>query len=158
MVELDSVDRRLLMEMQTDASRPIAEVAARIGLSPSPCWRRLKRLREAGVITAQVALIDPKAVGLGVTVYASVTLRAHSEANVAAFDRFVGEAPEVTECLAVTGDRDYILRIAVPDIEAYERFLSGRLLHLPFIAAVNSRFALRRVKYTTALPLVAAEA
>jgi len=105
------------------------------------------------VLTGAVHLVDPKAVGLTVGVFASVTLTRHSEENVAAFERFVTTAPEVQECYAVTGDRDYLLRIVVPDIEAYERFVSTRLLRLPFISAVSSRFSIRRVKYSTALPL-----
>ncbi len=153
MVGIDDQDRRILAELQADSSLSIAEISHRVGLSPSPCWRRIKRLREEGVIRGQVALLDPKAVGLNVTVYATVALANHAEANVAAFDRFVQDAPEVSECLAVTGERDYILRIVVPSIEAYEQFLSMRLLHMPFIGSVNSRFALRSVKHSTALPL-----
>lgn len=150
---IDATDRRILAELQADAGLSIAEVAERVGLSMSPCWRRIKRLREEGVIQGQVTLIDPKAVGLDVTVYASVTLTRHSEEIVSAFDEFVRREPAVTECHAVTGDRDYMLRILVPDIESYERFMSTKLLRLPFIGSVNSRFALRQVKYSTALPL-----
>lgn len=153
MIDLDPTDRRILTLMQDDATLSTAEIAARVGLSLSPCWRRIKRLREAGAIAGQVAIVDPKAVGLTVTVFASVTLTAHSKENVEAFDAFIRAAPEVTECNAVTGDRDYMLKIVVADIEAYERFVSQNLLPLGFIGAINSRFALRRVKYSTALPL-----
>ncbi len=150
---LDTTDRRILTELQADAGLSIADVAQRVGLSMSPCWRRIKRLRQDGVILGQVTLVDAKSVGLNVTVYASVTLTRHSEENVSDFDAFVRREPSVTECHTVTGDRDYMLRILVPDIESYERFMSTKLLRLPYIGSVNSRFALRQVKYSTALPL-----
>lgn len=150
---IDATDRRILAELQADAGLSTAEVAQRVGLSMSPCWRRIKRLREEGVILGQVTLVDAKSVGLTVTVYASVTLTRHSEENVSDFDAFVQREPAVTECLAVTGDRDFMLRILVPDIESYERFMSTKLLRLPYIGSVNSRFALRQVKYSTAIPL-----
>jgi Lrp/AsnC family transcriptional regulator len=153
MVELDEMDRRILSLLQADASLSTAELADRVGLSPSPCWRRVKRLREAGVIQREVSLLDPRAVGLGVTVLASVTLARHSEDSVRQFEAAILDAPEVMECHAVTGERDYMLRIAVADIEAYDRFLNSKLLNLSAVSSVNSRFALRRVKYSTALPL-----
>lgn len=153
MAQIDEKDREILTLLQADASLSTQEVADRVGLSLSPCWRRIKRLKEDGVLAGTVTLVDPKAVGLTVGVFASVTLTRHSEENVAAFERFVNTAPEVLECHAVTGDRDYLLRIVVPDIEAYERFMSTRLMRLPFIGAVSSRFSLRRVKYSTALPV-----
>ncbi len=151
--EIDEKDRQILDLLQADAGLSTQEVADRVGLSLSPCWRRIKRLREDGVLVGAVNLVDPKSVGLTLGVFASVTLSRHSEENVADFERFVASAPEVLECYAVTGDRDYLLRIVVQDIEAYERLISTRLLRLPYIAAVSSRFSLRRVKYTTALPL-----
>ena len=153
MTSIDETDRQILGILQEDADLSTQDVADRVGLSLSPCWRRIKRLKEEGVLIGAVNLVDPKAVGLTVGVFASVTLTRHSEENVAAFERFVSTAPEVLECYAVTGDRDYLLRIVVQDIEAYERFVSTRLLRLPFISAVSSRFSIRRVKYSTALPL-----
>lgn len=153
MVDLDALDRKILSLLQADAGLSTAELAERVGLSPSPCWRRVKRLRENGVIEREVTLLDPQAVGLGITVLASVTLSQHSEDSVRQFEQAIHNAPEVMECHAVTGDRDYMLRIAVSDIEAYDRFLSSKLLNLSAVSSVNSRFALRRVKYSTALPL-----
>ena len=152
-ISLDQTDRKILALLQEDASLPTAEIAKRVNLSLSPCWRRIKRLKDEGAIEREVMLVDQRKVGLKLTVFASVTLTQHSEENVTAFERLVSDSPEVTECHAVTGDRDYILRIVVPDIEDFERFLSQTLLHLPYITAVNSRFSLRRVKYSTALPL-----
>lgn len=150
---IEETDRHILEILQADASIPLATLAERVGLSLSPCWRRVKRLREEGVIVGQVTLLDPKAVGLTVTVMATVTLESHAEENVTAFEDAVRTAPEVMECYAVTGERDYLLRIVVTDIEAYEQFLTARLLHLPMVRSVNSRFALRKVKYSTVLPL-----
>lgn len=153
MAELDDLDRKILAALQRDSGQSIAVLSEHVGLSQSPCWRRIKRLKEEGVIKGDVTLIDPKAAGLDVTVLASVSLSDHSDETIAAFERAVSLWPEVLECHAVTGDRDYHLRIVAPDIETYEHFLSGKLLKLAAVAAVNSRFSLRRVKYTTALPL-----
>lgn len=158
MLKLDDTDRRILQLLQADASLATAEIAERVGLSVSPCWRRIRRLREAGAIIGSVTLLDPKALGLAVSAFAAVRLTRHTEENVAAFERFVADAPEVLECHAMSGEQDYMLRIVVTDIDAYQAFLSGRLLHLPFIASVNSSFVLKEVKRTTALPLPARDA
>ena len=152
-VTLDAADRRILAELQRDASLSTAEVAERVGLSQAPCWRRIKRLKDDGVIEAVVALAAAKPLGLGVTVYATVTLEQHSEAATSGFERAVLAAPEVLECAAITGDRDYWMKVVVADIEDYDRFLTHRLLHLKFVRSVNSRFVLRQIKRTTALPV-----
>ncbi|MCG8690042.1 MAG: Lrp/AsnC family transcriptional regulator [Minwuiales bacterium] len=153
MIDLDEMDGKILRLLQADAGLSTADIAAKVGLSTSPCWRRIKRLRDAGVIEGQVTLVDPSSVGLKVTVFASVTLSGQHSESVAAFEAAVRAAPEILDCHAVTGDRDYMLRIVVPDIEAYDRFLTKTLLHLPEVGSINSRFALHRVKFTTALPL-----
>lgn len=150
---VDETDRRILRLLQGDAGLSVQAVADAVGLSLSPCWRRIKRLREDGVLTGQVSLVDPKAVGLTLTALANVSLNDHHDETVAAFERAVAGWAEVLECHAVTGDRDYFLRIVVPDMEAYEAFLSRKLLKEPCIASVTSRFSLRRVKSTTALPV-----
>jgi DNA-binding Lrp family transcriptional regulator len=153
MLDLDSTDRRILRLLQTDASLPVNELAKRVDLSPSPCWRRVKRLKEAGAIRAEVALLDARVLGLDVMAVARVRLTHHSEANVAAFENAVELAPEVLDCLALSGEQDYQLRVIVPDIDSYQAFLARTLLHLPFVAAVNSSFVLKQVKQTTALPI-----
>ncbi len=152
-VELDELDRKILRLVQQDSARSLADIAKAVNLSTSPCWRRLKRLRDEGVIRGEVALLDPGSLGLSITVFATITLNNHSRENVAAFERLVAEAPEVMECHAVSGDRDYLLRIVVSDIAAYDNFVARRLLDQPAIASVNSRFAMHQVKYATALPL-----
>lgn len=152
-VSLDETDRRLLRLLQQDASLSSAELAERVGLSQAPCWRRVKRLKDEGVVEAVVALADPRKLGLGVTVMATVTLEHHSEQATQAFERAVLAAPEVLDCARVTGDRDYWLRIVVADIEDYDRFLTERLLHLKLVRSVNSRFVLKQLKRSTALPV-----
>ncbi len=150
---LDDSDRKILRLLQKDAGLSVQQVADSVGLSLSPCWRRIKRLKEDGAIAGQVTLVDQKAVGLTLTALANVSLNDHHDETVAAFERAVSTWGEVLECHAVTGDRDYFLRIVVPDMEAYEAFLSRKLLKEPCVASVTSRFSLRRVKYTTALPV-----
>ncbi|MDH3738158.1 MAG: Lrp/AsnC family transcriptional regulator [Alphaproteobacteria bacterium] len=151
------MDAKILQVLQQDAALPIAAVAEAVGLSVTPCWRRIRKLEEAGVIKSRVTLLDRKAAGIGVVVFASVSLVRHTEETVAEFDAFVAQRPEILEAHAVSGERDYQLKIAVCDIEQYEGFLNRDLLALSCIASVNSRFMLREIKYTTALPLVAAE-
>lgn len=153
MLELDETDRRILRTLQRDASLSTAELAEQVGLSQAPCWRRIKRLKDEGVIQAIVALADARRLGLGVTVFATVTLEEHGEKATGAFEAAMRAAPEVLECCAVTGDRDYWIKLVVTDIEDYDRFLTRRLLHLKLVRSVNSRFVLRSIKQTTALPI-----
>ncbi len=150
---MDETDTKILDVLQADASLPVAAVAEAVGLSVTPCWRRIRKLEEAGVIQRRVTLLDRKAAGIAVMVFASVSLARHTEEAVAEFDSFVSRQPEILEAHAVSGDRDYQLKIAVRDIEEYEGFLNRELLSLSCIASVNSRFMLREIKYTTALPL-----
>ena len=154
---MDTIDTKILHVLQEDAALPVAAVADAVGLSVTPCWRRIRKLEEAGVILRRVTLLDRKAAGISVVVFASVSLVRHTEETVAEFDAFVSRRPEILEAHAVSGDRDYQLKIAVRDIEEYEGFLNRNLLALSCIASVNSRFMLREIKYTTALPLPAAD-
>jgi len=153
LIDLDVVDVKILSLLQRDATIPTAEIAQRVGLSQSPCWRRIKRFRDEGLICKEVCLLDPKEAGLGVTVFATVTLVQHSEEHVRQFEDIVERRPEIMECYTITGDRDYLLRIVAKDIEAYDHMLTEQFLHLPIINSVNSRFALRSVKYSTELPI-----
>ena len=147
------MDVKILGVLQDDAALSVSAVADAVGLSVTPCWRRIRKLEETGVIRRRVTLLDRKAAGIGVIVFASISLVRHTEATVAEFDAFVSRRPEILEAHAVSGDRDYQLKIAVRDIEEYEGFLNRDLLALSCIASVNSRFMLREIKYTTALPL-----
>ena len=152
-LELDRIDRRILNVIQQDARISNADLAREVDLSPSPCWRRLKALQEAGVIRQHVSLLDADAVGLPVSVFVSVSLDKQIEDNLARFEAAVRERPEVMECYLMTGEADYLLRVVVPDLRAYERLVLEQLTRIPGIANIKSSFALKQVSYKTALPL-----
>lgn len=153
---MDVLDLRILDALQKDATLSIAELAERVGLSHTPCWRRLKKLEDSGVILGRKMLLDAKAVGLGVIVLAEVRLRVHDEAALDAFEASVRNCDEIVDCFTVSGDRDYQLRILVKNVMEYEVFLKKNLLHLPNVASVNSVFVLKSVKQTTHIPLARA--
>lgn len=150
---LDEIDRQILEILQEDASLSSAQLAERVGLSASPCWRRIQRLEKAGLIRKRVALLDAQALGLGIVVFASVRLSAHGRQALPEFEAAVERYPEVMECYTVSGGQDYLLRVATRDIHAYEIFLREQLLQLPSVAEVHSRIAITQVKYTTAMPI-----
>lgn len=150
-VLLDDVDRRILEALQEDAARPAAEIARRVGLSPSPCWRRIKRLEDEGVIVRRVAIVDPVKLGLNLTAFAHVSLSSHEKNDIERFHECMRDAPEVVSCHAVTGSVDFVVKVVVKDILAYDTFLTQRLLQTALIRSVNTTFALRAVKDTTAL-------
>ena len=154
---IDSTDRRILALLQEDASLTQADLAREVALSQTSCWRRIRALEDGGVIRKQVALVDAHAVGLAVNVVANVSLREHTDENRSAFESFVRGCPEVVECFSMTGERDYLLRIVVESVEAYEHFLTTRLLHHSSVSSASSSFALKQIKYTTALPLLPPE-
>ena len=152
-MDLDAIDARILTELQSDGGLTNAELAERVGLSPSPCLRRVKLLADAGVIKKRVALVDGNAIDLKVSVFIHVTLEKQIEENLSAFEAAVEARPEVVECYLMTGESDYLLRVVVPDLEAYERFLMEHLTRIPGVSNIKSSFALNQVKYSTALPL-----
>jgi Lrp/AsnC family transcriptional regulator, leucine-responsive regulatory protein len=154
---LDPIDRRILAALQDDAAISNVELAERVGLSPSPCLRRVRALERDGVIRRRVTLLDPAAVGLPVSVFVQVTLERQVEHALDTFERTVLGWPEVLECYLMTGDSDYLLRIVVPDLESYQRFLMQHLTRVPGVASIKSSFALRQVEYRTALPLAQLE-
>jgi len=149
----DGTDRRILEVIQEDARISNTELADRIGLSPSPCWRRVRTLEDNGVIERYVTLVNAKAVGLPITVFATVTLEKQVESALESFEKAVTERPEVMECNLMTGEFDYLLRVVVPDLTAYERFLMDHLTRIKGIASIKSSFSLKQVSYKTALPL-----
>ena len=149
----DAIDRRILEIIQEEARISNAELAARVGLSPSPCWRRVRALEDAAVIRRYVTLVDAEAIGLPINVFATVTLEKQVERALERFERAVAERPEVMECYLMTGEFDYLLRIMVPSLGAYERFLMDHLTRIDGIASIKSSFALKQVRYKTALPL-----
>ena len=149
----DAIDRRILEVIQEEARISNAELATRVGLSPSPCWRRVRALEDAAVIRRYVTLVDAEAIGLPINVFATVTLEKQVERALERFERAVAERPEVMECYLMTGEFDYLLRIMVPSLGAYERFLMDHLTRIEGIASIKSSFALKQVRYKTALPL-----
>ncbi len=150
---LDDIDRRILARLQEDARLPNVELADAVGLSPSPCLRRVRALEERGAIRKHVTLVDPAAVGLPVSVFVNVSLERQVEAALRRFEAAVLTRPEVMECYLMTGDADYLLRVVCADLGAYERFLLDHLTQVPGVASIRSSFALKQVKYSTALPL-----
>jgi Lrp/AsnC family transcriptional regulator len=152
MRQLDRTDRRILAILQEDASIPVAEVASRVGLSQTPCWRRVQRLRSEGVIERTVALVKPEAVGLGLTVFIAVEARDHSPDWLDSFTKVVAARPEVLDVYRMAGDIDYLLRVAVADMVAFDTFYRELIAAVP-LKNVSSHFAMERVKATTAFPV-----
>jgi DNA-binding Lrp family transcriptional regulator len=150
---LDAIDRRVLAALQDDARIANVELADKVGLSPSPCLRRVRALEESGVIRRYVTLVDPGAVGLPVSVFVNVSLERQVEKALHRFESAVLTRPEVMECYLMTGDADYLLRVVCADLAAYERFLLQHLTVVPGVSSIRSSFALKQVKYSTALPL-----
>ncbi|MGB5255636.1 MAG: Lrp/AsnC family transcriptional regulator [Woeseiaceae bacterium] len=152
-MRLTRADRKLLEELQRDATRNQAELAEIAGMSRTSCWRRIRDFEESGLIERQVAVLDPKAVGLNIQVLLLVTMTEHTDENRHSFEQHVSVLPEVTECFSVSGDRDYLLHVVVQDMDTYNDFLNGQILRHVAVRSASSTFVLRRVKYTTALPL-----
>jgi len=152
-VPLDAIDLKILEHLQQNARISNVDLAEKVGLSPAPCLRRVRALEEAGVIRRYLALIDQTALNIGVTVFVRVTLDLQVEGRLEIFENAIMSRPEVLECYLMTGDADYLLRVVVPDVPAYERFLRDTLTRIESAAGIKSSFALKQVKYQTALPL-----
>jgi len=152
MASFDEFDLKILSLLQRDATMQLDAIAAEVGLSPSPCWRRIKRMEEEGVITGRVALVDRKAVNVNVTVFAAIRTNEHSPRWLADFSRIVSDIPEVVEFYRMAGQVDYLLKIVVPSIEAYDD-VYRRLIAKVTIHDVSSMFAMEEIKGTTAMPL-----
>ena len=152
LVELDAMDLKILALLQADATMPIAEIGKAVGLSTTPCWRRIQKLDEAGVIRARVAVLDPVKVNVGVTVFVSIKTDQHSLAWLERFHGAVADLPEVAEFYRMSGEIDYLMRVVVPDIAAYDAFYK-KLISRIEVSKISSAFAMEQIKYTTALPL-----
>ncbi len=150
---LDAVDARILDLLQHDASLSIADIAAKVGLSSSPAWRRIERLKKVGIIKQQVTLLDYEKLGLSFEVFASVKLQLPSRDNLEKFEAAVTKWPEVVDCATVTGAVDYMLRVITKDMHAYDDFLRDKMLALGLVSDVQSRIVMRAAKRTTAAPL-----
>lgn len=151
--ELDPYERKILRVLQDDASLSTAAVAEAVGLSASPCWRRIDRLEREGFIKRRVAIVERRKVGLNAQIFAQVKLNAHGRANLDEFAAAIRTFPEVLECHVLMGSVDFMLRVVAADIEAYERFFFEKLSRLPGVQEINSTVALSEIKSTTALPL-----
>lgn len=151
---LDAIDRKILARLQTNARIANVELSDAVGLSPAPCLRRVRALEESGVIRRHVTLLDPGAVGLPVSVFVHVSLERQIEKALRRFETAIATRPEVMECYLMTGDADYLLRVVCADLAAYERFLLDHLTQIPGVASIRSSFALKQVKYSTALPVL----
>lgn len=152
-MKLDPIDIRILNELQNDSSHSNVELAKRVHLSPSPCLMRVKALKDKGVIRNYVALADPKILGLGLNVFISISLKEQSKEALSKFEQRISEHDEVMECYLMTGDSDYLIRVAVADMGALEKFILEQLTPIPGIEKIRSSFALKQVRYKTALPL-----
>ncbi len=152
-VELDEIDQNILQLLQDNARISNVDLAGRVGLSPPPCLRRVSSLEKSGVIRKYVALLDPEALDLTVTVFVQISLDLQIDKRLEIFEKEIMKRSEVVECHLMTGDSDYLLRVVVPDLPAYERFLKEWLTHIEGVASIKSSFSLNQVKYSTALPL-----
>ena len=153
MERLDRTDRRILNELQAKADISMQELGDRVGISHTPCWRRLRRLEGLGLIRGRVALLDAEHLDLTVNVFVNVSLKRHQDNALTRFEESVQTIPEIVECYTVSGETDFLLRVVVADVRAYEELLKETLVHLPEVSNLTSTFALRQVKYTTALPV-----
>jgi Lrp/AsnC family transcriptional regulator len=149
---MDAIDRKILAVLQEDAALSVAEIGQRVGLSSTPCWKRIQRLEAEGVIQKRVALIDQDKVGLGVSVFVSIETGDHSQEWLARFAEVVGAMPEVMEFYRMAGDVDYMLRVVVSDIQSYDAFYKRLIASVP-LTNVTSRFAMEKIKSITALPI-----
>jgi Lrp/AsnC family transcriptional regulator len=147
---LDRIDRKILTLLQRDSTIPIADLADKVGLSQTPCWKRVQKLEAMGVITGRVALVSPEKIGLGLTVFVSIETNDHSRAWIERFAKIVSAMPEVMELYRMAGDVDYMLRVIVTDMAAYDAFYK-RLIDAVPLKNVSSRFAMERIKSTTVL-------
>ncbi|MBK8186121.1 MAG: Lrp/AsnC family transcriptional regulator [Cellvibrio sp.] len=152
-VEIDDIDRAILRALQQNADYSMADLGNLVGLSHTPCWRRLKRLEAEGVIQNKVTLLDANKLNLKVTIHAYITIKHHEQLALEAFESAVMAIPEIVECYSTSGDKDYVLRVVVESVEHYERLMKTQLINLPNLGSINSAFALKQVKYTTQLPI-----
>lgn len=151
--KLDNIDAKILHLIQSDASLSVSDISDQVGLSSSPCWRRIKRMEELGIIKARVTILDRQALGLDFEVFVAVKLSLPNRTNMEKFEQSISRMPEVVQCAVVTGAVDFMLRIVTTDMHAYESFLREDLLSIDLISDVQSRIVLRQSKDTTSVPL-----
>ena len=152
-MKLSTSDRRLLQALQNDVTQSQADLAEEAGLSRSSCWRRMREFEKAGLIRQKVALLDPKLAGFGIEVLLLVAMTEHTDENRREFESHVRRLPEVLECFSVSGERDYMLQVIAQDMDSYTHFLNTEILKHSAVRSASSTFVLKRVKYSTVLPL-----
>ncbi|HEV7371672.1 Lrp/AsnC family transcriptional regulator [Arenibaculum sp.] len=150
---IDAFDRKIIRIIQAEPDIAIHALAERVGLSHTPCWRRLKKLEEGGVIKGRAVLLDADALGLPIAVFAHIRMKAHDEDTLESFEEAARSRPEIVECFSMSGEADFLLRIVMASVADYEIFLKKVLVHMPGVGSVNSSFALKCVKFTTMLPV-----
>ena len=153
---MDQIDRLILMQLQHNAAQPVADIARKVGLSVTPCWRRIQQMEENGIIRKRVALLDSKAIGVAMSVFVAVRTDQHNADWLKNFAGMVADMPEVVEFYRMSGEVDYLLRVVVPDMAAYDSFYRKLIAHVQ-LTDVSSSFAMEEIKYTTALPLPEAD-
>ncbi|MBI5269698.1 MAG: Lrp/AsnC family transcriptional regulator [Burkholderiales bacterium] len=153
MIVLDRVMRRIIDSLQREGRQSVQQLAQAAGMSATPVWRRVKELERAGVIRREVVLMDREKLGLAICVWAHVSLVRHTDGAVEDFERLALTSPEIMECASITGEADYVIKVVVPDMKAYDRFLQERLFKLKGVSSIRTNVVLREVKYETALPL-----
>ena len=152
-MKVDEIDRKILRILQENADRNIHEIGEMVGLSHTPCWRRIKKLETAGIIRSRICTLNPEKIGMDVSIFVFVRLDTHSAEALEAFEAATGKVPEVLQCFTMSGEFDYFLRVVVASVRDYEKTIKGKLLKLPHVGIMNSHFALNEIKNTTALPI-----
>lgn len=152
-MKLDETDRKILRILQTNAVMPISEIGDAVGLSHTPCWRRIKKMEDAGVIASRRCILDGERVELDVSIFVFVKLDVHSSEVLDAFEKATLSIPEILQCYTMSGEFDYLLRVVVHSVRDYEKAVKGKLLKLPHVGVMNSHFALNEIKNTNVLPL-----
>jgi Lrp/AsnC family transcriptional regulator len=150
---MDAMDWKILRVLQDVPEISVVDLARQVGLSHTPCWRRVRQLEESGAIQGRVVVLNPDVLGLGISVFANIRLKAHDEETLEAFEQAARGRPEIVDCFSMSGESDYLFRIVVNSIDQYEQFLKKVLLHFPGVASINSHFALKCIKKTTKLPI-----
>ena len=149
----DEIDLKILRILQRDPDRNITDIGEAVGLSHTPCWRRIRKMQEAGIIRGRVMLIDAEKIGMDISVFVFVRLEKHSPGVLEAFEEAARKLPEIVQCYAMSGEFDFLLRVVVPSVRDYERTIKAKLLKLPHVGIMNSHFALNEVKNTSELPI-----
>ncbi len=152
-ISLDEIDYKILRILQKDADRNIDQIGQSVGLSHTPCWRRIKKMEDAGIIRAKRCILDSEKIGLDVSIFVLVRLEIHSSDVLEEFEVATQSIPEILQCYTMSGEFDYLLRVVVKTVRDYEKTVKGKLLQLPHVGTMNSSFALNEIKNETALPL-----